>query len=173
MDIFKTSVEDVLQSAEVLSEHDARLWSLALVSTDSNGDFGLTWLSGMDYNEVPRNAHEWKLHSEMQSRYLMARSQAGESVVLPNGLRCIRMFAEWVDSCPLWESFTDNYPLQQGSLPISDELWNELVKWNREYRNRDEDEPIPDERGWLARGTELHNRLQNELVGVAEVVPEF
>ncbi|WP_322411174.1 hypothetical protein [Microbacterium invictum] len=109
----------------------------------------------------------------MQDRYLMAKSRTGQALLLPNGLRLIRVFPEWVSGWPLWESSTDEYRLDNGSLPITPELGRDLFDWNEEWLDRAEDQPLPNPDGWRARGFKLLQLLQKELEGIAEVRPEF
>jgi hypothetical protein len=173
VDIVDASVDDAFESARALSEGDRRLWSLALVTDDRQGGRGLVWLSGMDYNDAPVTAKQWALRRQMQNRYLMAKVQRRQPPLLPNGLRVIRVFPEWVSGLPLWESFTDQYHLDPGSLDLSHELSAALFAWNEEWLSRSEDEPLADPRGWRRRGLRLVGQLQAELDGVAEIRPEF
>jgi hypothetical protein len=107
----------------------------------------------------------------MQDRYLSARSLRNEPVVLPNGLRVVRMFPEWGVAWPLWESFTDDYPMDASALGLSEALVTDLAAWNSRWDDRDLDDPLP--AGWRDDGWALYRRLQAELDGVAEVRPDF
>ena len=171
LDIVDATVEEALESAHAMSNGDERLWSLALVETDSRGMRGLIWLSGMDYNDPPDSAQEWKRRRQMQDRYLTAAHRRGEPAVLPNGLRVIRVFPEWVSGWPLWENLTDDYRLTGPDLSLSPELSAGLFDWNEAWLMRQEDDPLPD--GWEEQGQLLVRQLQTELSGVAEVRPEF
>ncbi|MET0886192.1 MAG: hypothetical protein ABWX92_07050 [Mycetocola sp.] len=171
LDILNATIEEALETAIALSHGDKHLWSLALVEQDARGMRGLIWLSGMDYNDPPGTAREWQHRRQMQNRYLAARGRAGEAPVLPNGLRLIRVFPEWVAGWPLWESFTDAYRLTGPDLRLSQSLSDELYQWNESWLRRGEDDPVPD--GWRERGLELVHQLQGEMAGVAEVRPEF
>ncbi|MCG7415429.1 hypothetical protein MHK74_12805 [Microbacterium aurum] len=170
-DLEGATVEEALETAAAMSGDDERLWSLALVEDDARGLRGLIWLSGMDYNDPPGSAREWQRRRQMQDRYLLARSRRGETNVLPNGLRLIRMFPEWVTGWPLWESFSDEYHLTGSDLGLSPELSAALCAWNEAWQSRDVDDPLPE--GWEDRGRVLVARLRSELEGVAEVRPEF
>ncbi|MET0886506.1 MAG: hypothetical protein ABWX92_08655, partial [Mycetocola sp.] len=101
LDILDATIEEALETAITLSHGDQHLWSLALVEQDPRGMRGLIWLSGMDYNDPPGTASEWRHRQQMQDRYLAARHRAGEAPLLPNGLRVIRVFPEWVGGWPL------------------------------------------------------------------------
>lgn len=171
LDIVDASVEEALRAARDFAGGDAHLWSLALVATDEHGRQGLVWLSGMDYHDTPNSRAEWQRRRHMQVRYLAARAREGSEPVLPNGLRVIRMFPEWVGGWPLWESFTDSYRLTGQDLGLADALSDALLAWNFAWMERQEDEPVPD--GWLERGKRLHVELQAQLRGIAEVRPEF
>jgi hypothetical protein len=172
VDIVDASLHDVMDSTRALAENDRNMWSLALVVDDAGPrGRGLVWLSGMDYRRAPTSPFEWRLRAEMQDRYLSARSRRGEAVVLPNGLRVVRMFPEWGVTWPLWESFTDSYPMDAATLGLSDSLAADLAAWNGRWNDRDEDDPLP--AGWSEEGWVLHGRLQTELDGVAEVRPDF
>ena len=170
-DVLDGSVDEALAAANELSHRDEQLWSLALVENDTRGLRGLLWLSGMDYNDAPSTAREWRQRRQMQDRYLRAKRKAGAATVLPNGLRLVRVFPEWVSGWPLWESFTDAYRLNGEDLGLSAALSAELYEWNETWANREPDDPLP--QNWEAHGLELVRRLQGELAGVAEVRPEF
>lgn len=170
-DIVEATIEEALDCADALSEGDAHLWSLALVENDARGMRGLIWLSGMDYNDPPDSPREWQRRGQMQDRYLRARRRRGEPVVLPNGLRLIRVFPEWVSGWPLWENFTEDYRLTGADLGLTDSLSEALFEWNEAWLSRDENDPLP--AGWEAEGHRLVGRLRDELRGVAEVRPEF
>ena len=173
MDITDATVEEALESAHALANGGEHLWSLALVQDDARGRRGLLWLSGMDYNDWPATALEWRRRRQMQDRYLSARRRRGLAVVLPNGLRLIRVFPEWWGGWPLWESFTDHYRLDDQSLTVTRELADALFDWNEEWLDRDENEPLAHPAEWEQRGVELVEQLRRELDGVAEVRPEF
>ncbi|WP_175414250.1 hypothetical protein [Agrococcus sp. SGAir0287] len=167
------SIERVLDDAARLAG-DARLWSLALVSTDERGTQGLVWLSGMDYHQVPRTQEEWRRRGDMQDRLLSARSRDGRPLMLPDGRRVLRMLPEWVSGVPLWESFSDEYHLRDADgLGLAPRLVTELVAWNEWWLARDVDDEVRDHEGWIAEGLRLHAALQEQLEGVAEVRREF
>lgn len=171
LDIVEATVEEALETALAMSNGDERLWSLALVENDSRGMRGLIWLSGMDYNDPPGSAREWQRRRQMQDRYLMARSRHARPTVLPNGLRVVRVFPEWISGWPLWEDFTDDYRLTGPQLGLTSELSADLYDWNEAWLARQVDDPLP--AGWVEQGRVLVRRLQGELGGVAEVRPEF
>lgn len=171
-DIVDASLNDVMLSIRALAENDRNIWSLALVVDEAGPrGRGLVWLSGMDYHCTPASVVERRRRAEMQDRYLSARSLRKEPVVLPNGLRVVRMFPEWGVAWPLWESFTDNYPMDAAALGLSEALAAELAAWNSTWQDRDLDDPLP--AGWNDEGWALHQRLQAELDGVGEVRPDF
>lgn len=170
-DIVEATIEEALDCASALSEGDEHLWSLALVENDARGMRGLIWLSGMDYNDPPGTPREWQRRKQMQDRYLSARNRRGEPVVLPNGLRLIRVFPEWVSGWPLWESFTDAYRLTGADLGLTPELSDALLEWNEAWLLRHEEDPLPP--GWEDEGLRLVARLRIELDGTAEVRAEF
>lgn len=174
-DVTDASLADVLEAARNLSQDDALLWSLgAVVHGRTDGpadDRGLVWISGADYNDVPTTPSARRRRREMQSRYLMARARRGEAPLLPDGLRLIRMFPEWVSGWPLWEDFTDAYRLTGASLGLDPALSQALYDWNEAFLSRDEEDPLP--AGWLDDGWQLAARLQRALAGVAEVRPEL
>ncbi len=169
-DLTDATVEDALEAAHAMSRGDELLWSLALVELDERGLPGLLWLSGMDYNDAPGSAREWRRRRQMQDRYLRSRSTRGVPLVLPNGLRVIRVFPEWIDGEPLWESFSDDYHQSGAALGLSPELSADLRDWNARWSMRTED-AVDD--GWEDEGLALVARLRIELDGVAEVRPEF
>lgn len=172
IDIVDASLLEVMDSTHALAENDRDLWSLALVVDEAEPrGRGLVWLSGMDYHRAPASAFEWRLRAEMQNRYLSARSRRGEAVVLPNGLRAVRMFPEWGVTWPLWESFTDNYPMDAAALGLSDSLAGDLAAWNDRWQDRELDDPLRAD--WRDEGWALHSRLQAEMDGIAEVRPDF
>ena len=115
----------------------------------------------MDYNDPPGSAREWQRRRQMQDRYLLARSRRGESNVLPNGLRLIRVFPEWVSGWPLWESFSDEYHLTGPDLGLSSDLSTALFAWNDAWQSRDVDAPLPE--AWEEHGRVLVARLRSEL----------
>ncbi|MED5801218.1 hypothetical protein VX037_09300 [Gordonia sp. Z-3] len=149
-----------------------KLWSLALIHEGSRGA-DLTWLSGYDYRIAPRTFAERQSRRDMQTRYLAARSQDSKPVVLPDGLRVIRMFPEWGGAGPLWESFTDNYPADPRRLGLSRGLAAELEAWNEHWGSRHHDEPLADPDRWLAEGVKLHADVQRAMADRAEVAAEF
>ncbi|MGC5171266.1 hypothetical protein ACLQ2Q_11500 [Microbacterium sp. DT81.1] len=171
MDIVEATVEEALQSAVAMSNGDEQLWSLALVETDARGLRGLIWLSGMDYNDPPSSAREWQRRRQMQDRYLAAKRRRGLPPTLPNGLRVIRMFPEWVSGWPLWENSTEHYRLTAEDLGLAPELGQALYDWNETWLDRQEDVPLPD--GWREEGETLAQQLRAKLSDVAEVRPEF
>lgn len=170
-DLEDATVEEALETADGLAGRGERLWSLALVENDTRGLRGLIWLSGMDYNDPPGSAREWRRRRQMQDRYLAARHRLGEPVVLPDGQRLIRVFPEWVRGWPLWENFSDEYHLAGPDLGLTPELSASLYEWNEAWQTRGVDDPAPE--GWYERGLELVAQLRDELYGVAEVRPEF
>ncbi len=180
-DVVDATVEEALEAARVQSDDNRRLWSLALVHNDGRAGRGLIWLSGNDYNDVPspvETAAYWRARGTMQTRYLQARSLAGESVVLPTGERSIRMFPEWSVDLPLWESFTDNYPVARGSLAVPGDLEKALAEWNQGWQVlADPDRSaVTSEDEWAAwhdQGRALLAHLRSALAGRAEVRPEF
>ncbi|MGO2660390.1 hypothetical protein [Mycetocola reblochoni] len=208
-DLGDCTLREALEAGEETSERDARLWSLALIVDDERSapvfgaavatvrSRGLIWLSGYDYTDgEPSTVAEWRLRAEMQDSYLMARSLAGEPVVLPDGLRVFRMFPGWT-TVPLWESFTDNYPFDEDTVPVSAGLRDELIAWGAEWERRALAEmdgdgegtsgaaAAPDEEGddpeaallgeaeWARWGARLYRRAVAELRDVAEVRPGF
>jgi hypothetical protein len=164
-------LEQALESALALSNGDEHLWSLPLVENDARGKRGLIWLSGMDYNDPPSTAWEWQRRRQMQDRYLMAKSRRGGPTVLPNGLRLIRVFPEWVSGWPLWENFTEAYRRTGPDLGLTPELSDALFDWNEAWLARHEDDALPT--GWEDEGHRLVIQLRSELDGIAEVRPEF
>lgn len=171
VDLVDATIEQALESALALSNGDEHLWSLALVETDSRGMRGLIWLSGMDYNDPPSTAREWQRRRQMQDRYLRAKSRRGEPTLLPNDLRLIRVFPEWVSGWPLWEDYSENYRLTGPDLGLSPALSEALFEWNELWLQRHEDDPLP--AGWEDQGLRLVIQLRDELNGIAEVRPEF
>lgn len=172
-DILDANIAQALDSARALSSNNEHLWALALVEDDSQGARGLIWLTGMDYNDGPAPGSTRKRRSrrEMQDRYLAAKHARGDAPVLPDGLRVIRVFPEWVSGWPLWENFTDDYRLTGESLGLSRALSDALFEWNERWLQRDENDPVPD--GWLDQGRTLVTQLQTELTGIAEVSADF
>lgn len=182
IDVLETSVEEALDAALVESGNNRRLWSLALVHDDGGAGRGLVWLSGNDYNSPPDawndSASYWRSRGGMQSRYLLARSLAGEPVVLPTGVRSIRMFPEWSVDLPLWESFTDNYPVTRGVFRLSADLEDDLAAWNERWQAIADPDASPEATAaewttWENEGRLLLARLRTTLAGIAEVRPEF
>ncbi|MGO3885455.1 MAG: hypothetical protein ACTJHU_04080 [Mycetocola sp.] len=144
-DLTGCTVREALDCGVAMTEGDRHLWSLAQVIDEQRSGAvlpgavvtqrqrGLVWLSGTDYNDgEPSSPAEWRLRAEMQDRYLLARSLANEPVVLPEGLRVIRMVPGWT-MMPLWENFTDNSPFTEDSAPVSAELRRELISWSQEW----------------------------------------
>lgn len=168
-DIWDCAVDAALETGHRGDE--SWLWSLALVCGDEEPET-LTWLSGYDYREPPRSPRQWAARRVMQDRYLSAQARTGRPVVLPDGLRVIRMFLGWAQS-PLWESFTENYPASPAALGLSPALVGDLDSWNARGNDHDPEEPMPDHAAFLDEGRRLHRRVQAELDGIAEVRPEF
>lgn len=177
-DILNATVEEALEAARNLAEGDRHLWSLALAHDDGQSGRGLVWLSGNDYNDFPRTysdtAAYWRHRGTMQARYLMARAQAGEPVALPTGERSIRLDPEWGVDLPLWEQFTDHYPVKRGELPLGSRLEGSLAAWNQHWQELAD----PDTGGaatesdwdvWRAEGVTLVASLRDALGGIAEV----
>ena len=171
VDLVETTLDEALDAARDLSGRDERLWSLALVETDARGLRGLVWLSGMDYNDPPDSAMERAQRARMQNRYLAERRRRGSALHLPNGRRLIRMFPEWTEGWPLWESFSDHYHLTPADLTLSPALGEELRGWNEVWSARGLDAPVPT--GWYDEGIRLLGLLREELDDVAEVRAEF
>jgi len=171
VDVLDATIEQALETAHSLSRGDELLWALALVDDDSRGTRGLVWLSGMDYNDIPGTPRDWQRRRQMQDRYLLTKHRRGLACVLPNGLRVIRVFPEWVRGWPLWENFTEDYHLTGPALGLTGELSDALYEWNGIWLARHEDEPAPE--GWQEHGRNLVQLLQTELNGIAEVRPEF
>ena len=171
VDLLDGAVEEALESAIALSGGDERLWALALVDDQATGSRGLIWLSGTDYNSTPSTVQQWRQRQEMQNRYLRAKHLRGLAPVLPNGLRAIRMFPEWVSGWPLWENYADAYRLTGTDLGLSGALSDALYAWNEVWLDRQEDEPEPV--GWREKRHELFESLSRELHDIAEVRPEY
>jgi hypothetical protein len=180
-DVVDATVEEALEAARVQSEGDRHLWSLALVHDDGRAGRGLTWLSGNDYNDVPAAVETdayWRARSTMQNRFLIARSRAHEPVVLPTGERAIRFFPEYGVDLPLWESFTDNYPVERGELSLPLQLEDALVAWNERWCSLVGLDPSTAAArdqwdNWHREGLALLTLLRSALSGRAEVRPEF
>ncbi len=180
-DLLGATVEEALEAARVQSGNDQHLWSLALVHDDGRAGRGLVWLSGNDYNDNPAQVDDpnyWRARGAMQNRYLRARAQAGEQVVLPTGERLIRFFPEWGTDLPLWESFTENYPVERSALPLPATLEIDLAAWNERWQDMANTlEPditaAPWWPEWEREGVRLVALLQRALDGIAEVRPEF
>lgn len=171
-DIEDATLTEALDHVRMASEGDRNLWALALVSDDDVRGRGLVWLSGMDYHDAADTPAQRARRREMQDRYLAARSRDALPVVLPDGRRLIRMFPEW-GAGPLWESFTENYPLDPATLDLPDGLADALVAWNEEWNARAPDEPLPDPDGFRRRGAALADALEEALAGRAEIRREF
>lgn len=168
-DIADTSIENALEAAYEISHGHQVMWGLALLDASASG--GLTWISGTNYTHKPTTTRQWQHRRTMQDRYLMAKSGAAAPVLLPTGLRLIRMFGEWATCWGIWESFTDNYPCDPYVLGVSAALADDLFAWNETYNGRQIDDPVS--QSWRTTGELLYERLQAELDGVAEVRPEF
>ena len=103
---------------------------------------------------------------------------AGEPVLLPTGERSIRFFPEFGVDLPLWESFTDNYPVERSALPLPLELEDALAAWNARWDDLVGSNNLSTAsdhgwEGWRIDGLELLSRLRTALAGTAEVRPEF
>ncbi|TXK05793.1 hypothetical protein FVP60_02045 [Microbacterium mitrae] len=170
-DISGASLEFALDAARQLSRHDEVMWALAVVDQESAVEPALLWISGSDYSQTPKTPNQWRHRRDMQDRYLMAKSRRRLPLLLPDGRRSIRMFAEWGRLWGLWESFSESYVLDPSSLGLSAELGDELYAWNDAFNDREVDDPLPS--SWRDEGLALYDRLQRELAGVAEVRPEF
>lgn len=170
-DIVDATIEEAMAAAAATSNGNTQLWALALVEEDARGLPGLIWLSGMDYNDPPDSPWEWQRRRQMQDRYLAATHRPDAHPTLPNGLRVIRVFPEWVSGWPLWENFTDEYRRTGPELGLSASLSDALYQWNEAWRSRDEDDPVPAR--WESDGLALVAQLRAELDGIAEVRPEF
>jgi len=170
-DIVGLTVRVALEAAAAMSDCNKKLWALALVETDARALPGLIWLSGMDYNDPPGSPREWQRRRQMQDRYLLATRERHVTPTLPDGLRVIRVFPEWVSGWPLWESFTDEYRRTGPELGLSVELSDALYRWNETWLSRAVDDPVPAR--WESDGLALVARLRTELDGIAEVRPEF
>ncbi|MBX0301832.1 hypothetical protein K2F54_17855 [Cryobacterium sp. 1639] len=171
VDVIDGIIEQALESAIALSKGDEHLWALALVDDQATSSRGLIWLSGMDYNSTPSTVQQWRQRQQMQNRYLRAKHLRGLPPVLPNGLRLIRMFPEWVSGWPLWENHADVYRPTGTDLGLSRALSDALYAWNEVWLSRQEDEPEPV--GWREQGQELFESLSRELHDIAEVRPEY
>ncbi|MCD2146364.1 hypothetical protein [Gordonia paraffinivorans] len=169
LDYTDREVTRVVDDADYYFTDTGKLWSLALVDEQASDEAKLLWLSGYDYLERPANTAERRRRLDMQLRYLGSRSRRHEPVVLPDGLRVIRMFPEWGGAGPLWETFTDNYPADPAKLGLSESLARDLEKWNDDWAAGGPDTQLEDPMPWLARGRELFDRVQHELQGIAEV----
>lgn len=177
IDLWDCTVEEALEEAEATAGD--RLWSLALVH-GTGSTRGLVWLSGNDYNGIDlESPTAVRLRAAMQDRYLSARAQRDEPVVLPDGRAVIRMFPEWGLSGPLWRSFTDDYPADPAQLGLSTELIADLEAWNDAWADRHSEvnlpEPadLPDTAEWLEEGWRLFALVQKELRDTAEIRPDF
>jgi hypothetical protein len=167
------AVGEILERAVGLSGGNAMLWSLALVSDNQARGRGLVWLDGTDYRQQPRTRLEWRARGRMQDRYLFACFKRGEkSPVLPSGLRVLRMFHDYGRDFPLWESFSDQYTLHAGDLPLSEALNEGLAAWTRAW---DEEQTFSADRlaDQIETGWSLHKQVQLQLRAIAEVRPEF
>lgn len=165
-DYWDCDVTDVIDDADYYFTDQGALWSLATVDTASAGAT-LTWLHGYDYRIAASSYTQWRARTDMQLRYLAARSQHSQPVVLPDGLRLIRMFPEWVGG-PLWETFTDNYPAEPENLGLEQALADDLRDWNDAWAGESVDPAH-----WRVEGIALHQRVQDALNGIAEVAPQF
>ena len=99
--------------------------------------------------------------------------QSSDPPRLDNGRRLIRVFPEWGTELPLWESFSEHYPVQRGDVVISDALLSALTAWSAEWQNRSELDYFPDEERWVAEGHSLVSQLRAEMHGVADIRAEF
>ncbi|WP_439032052.1 hypothetical protein [Gordonia terrae] len=161
----------VISDADYYFTDQGKLWSLAVVDAAADHE-RLMWLSGYDYRQRARTWVERTRRSDMQLRYLAYRAAQSRPVVLPDGLRLIRMFPEW-GAGPLWESFTENYPADPARLGLDPGLARALTDWNDVWNARPHDADLDDEPGWIAAGLALHARVASELTGVAEVAAQF
>jgi len=162
---------DVLAAGARGDRADA-LWSLALVVDDSTHGRGLTWLTGMDYNDFPDTPAEWRARRVMQDRFLMAASQRGQNPpLLPDGRRVIRLFCDHGRDWPLWESFTDKYTMDPDDYGLSESLRTDLHAWNQTYQLASLDDPPSP--AWIEEGWRLFRMLRAEVDDFAEVRPEF
>ncbi|EON31874.1 hypothetical protein GTC6_15621 [Gordonia terrae C-6] len=164
-------VTTVISDADYFFTDRGKLWSLAVVDASTDCE-RLMWLSGYDYRRRARTWAEQTRRTEMQLRYLASRAARSRPVVLPDGLRLIRMFPEW-GAGPLWESFTENYPADPARLGLDPELAGALTDWNDVWNARPHDADLDDEPGWTATGLALHSRVESALSGVAEVAAQF
>ncbi|MEY1676636.1 hypothetical protein AB4Z55_20910 [Gordonia sp. ABKF26] len=171
LDYSGCDVTTVISDADYFFTDQGKLWSLAVVENPSGGE-RLEWLSGYDYRQPARTQAARRRRSDMQMRYLASRAAGSRPVVLPDGLRLIRMFPEW-GAGPLWESFTENYPADPSRLGLDPELAAALTQWNGAWNARPHDADLDDEPAWSAAGLALHARVQSALTGVAEVAAQF
>lgn len=175
-DLIDGDIDDAREHARQLAG-ETRLWSVAAVIDDPVRGRGLLWLDGLDYNDRPRattTAAAWRARARMQDRHLrLSDGMTRQTPRLPNGLRVIRLFPDWGRRWPLWESFSDRYTLSADDLGLSPALSRDLERWSGVWQDRPpgSEEPLP--AGWQAEGDALHERLQAELDGVAEVRPEY
>jgi hypothetical protein len=72
---------------------------------------------------------------------------------------------------PLWESFTDEYAVDQSSLGISDDLTRDLLAWDGAIQDAGTDGPVPADS--FETGLAIWRRLRDELAPIAEVRPDF
>lgn len=174
-DLLDASVDDALEAARELAGDDDELWSLALVENDARGLRGLLWLSGMDYNDAPDGARQWRARALMQDRCLAARVRRGRAPLLPDGRRVIRLFPEYGGGLPVWQSFTERYRLEPADLGFDEgrdrDLIARLRTWNEEWQD------IPEggtpAAGWSDEGASLRDDLQRVLGPGAEVRPDY
>ncbi len=73
---------------------------------------------------------------------------------------------------PLWDMTPRNSGmLGLASVPLSDDLRHDLTVWAREYDQKElADEPWVDKSTWIARGSHLARRLEEELPSGTRVV---
>ncbi|WP_026116447.1 hypothetical protein [Nocardiopsis valliformis] len=67
LDVWDADLLDVLRLAQNKASPE-RLWALALVETDQQGQRGLRWLTGYDCNGEPRNEREREAYRLMRAR---------------------------------------------------------------------------------------------------------
>ncbi|RXZ71425.1 hypothetical protein [Agromyces albus] len=170
LDLLDAQIHDVLEAA-ALAGKDDKLWAIALVVDESTAGRGLIWLSGMDYNDTPVTAPQWRARATMQNRYLMAKHSRGQPPLLPDGRRVIRVFPDHGHRWPLWENFTDKYAMEPSDYNLSKPLSEGFRRWYDEWERRGIDWR-PDDT-WKEEGLRLVQSLQAEVVAFAEVRPEF
>lgn len=170
LDFVDAQIDEVLEAARSAGDHD-KLWSIALVVDGPEADRGLIWVSGMDYNDTPTTDAESRSRAKMQDRYLMSKAARGETPLLPDGRRVIRVFPDHGHRWPLFENFTDQYAMTPSDSGLSERLTGGLRKWYDEWERHGIDW-APDE-AWLSAGQGLIETMRIEVWGFAEVRPEF